>query len=585
MNYPNCHRNLLPQSAALNLHRLAQADGDLPPDTDHVESPLRWPGSIDPLNSCQLDQKQPEHLRRLHRPLTEKPLGNTGAHRNRLLSSLLGIGLFSVLLPQIGWSNEIPISPGTPPAMADDGLCSLMEAIINANNDAAVQVDCPAGQGADTLVLPPASTQELTAVHNRTYGVTGLPIIASDITIQGNGSSIVRNSSAPSFRLMAVTGTLTLRNITLQGGRQSDWEGDGVRNGGCAILIYEGSVDIENSTLADNSCFYRGGGIYNVDGHLKLTDSTVTGNTGSTGGGLAQLHGQAEISRVTFSGNTAAKNDGGAIYGGASILTISDSTVRDNNAFYGGGIRQEWDSQGTIRNCVISNNLARTSGGGVENGAFATMTIFNSTISGNVSNGLGGGLTGTTSHSGLVVVSTTISGNTSRTSGGGVSVWGEGLTTLTRSTVAFNHANTRGGGVYVSNSPTVLSNTIVTGNTTGGSGPEISCTGTLCGRYALVNHYNLLGHSGSAGLAGVSAGNRDVVPTQAPAQILDASLANNGGPTPTHALLPGSAAVDTGDPDYQKVIFGRDRIYDQRGEGFLRMRGANMDIGAFEVQP
>ena len=61
-------------------------------------------------------------------------------------------------------------------------------------------------------------------------------------------------------------------------------------------------------------------------------------------------------------------------------------------------------------------------------------------------------------------------------------------------------------------------------------------------------------------------------------------LANNGGPTLTHALLPGSPAINAGDP---AAMAGLDGIplYDQRGEGFDRVAGGRIDIGAFEVQP
>lgn len=182
-------------------------------------------------------------------------------------------------------------------------------------------------------------------------------------------------------------------------------------------------------------------------------------------------------------------------------------------------------------------------------------------------------------------MNTTISGNTAGTTGGGISIWGEGVTTLTRSTIAFNHAHGSGGGLYTANSPALLSNTLVTGNTTDSTGPEMACQGTLCSRYAVVNHFNLFGHDGRAGLVGFAPGARDIVPTQPLAAILDSALENNGGATLTHALLPGSRALDAGDPDFETVIYGRNDIYDQRGPGFLRLGGAHIDIGAFEVQP
>jgi len=504
----------------------------------------------------------------------------------RVSGLLAGLGLLLALCGNEGWAASISISAGTAPAARADGLCSLVEAIINANRDARTHADCPPGNGPDVIVLPSNSTQSLTAIDNRSYGTTGLPVVTSEITIEGNNSRIVRASSAPAFRLATVTGKLILKNVTLQGGAQPTWDNaSGVRNGGCGILISQGTVHLENSTVCDNSCYYRGGGIYNHYGQLRVINSLITRNTGSTGGGLAQYHGTAEVTDSVISENLANKNDGGGIYNGASNLTLSHSTVRDNRANYGGGIRQEWDSRSTISDSNILDNHAITSGGGIENGAFASLTICSSTIVRNSSDGRGGGLTGTMSHNGTLVVNTTISGNTAGTTGGGVSIWGEGVTTLTRSTIAFNHANGSGGGLFTANSPTLLSNTLVTGNSADGTGPEMVCQGALCSRYATVNHFNLFGYAGRAGLVGFSPGTRDIVPTQPLAAILDSALDNNGGATLTHALLPGSAAIDAGDPDFEKVIYGRTDIYDQRGPGFLRLGGPHMDIGAFEVQP
>jgi hypothetical protein len=56
-------------------------------------------------------------------------------------------------------------------------------------------------------------------------------------------------------------------------------------------------------------------------------------------------------------------------------------------------------------------------------------------------------------------------------------------------------------------------------------------------------------------------------------------LQDNGGPTLTHALLPGSPAIDAGDPNFATTL-----LYDQRGPGFNRVMNGRIDIGSFEVQ-
>ena len=107
--------------------------------------------------------------------------------------------------------------------VADNGQCSLVEAIVNANNDAQTYADCAGGNGADTIVLPAGSVFSLdnpdpTDVTNL---YTGLPVISSTITIQtdGAGATIQRSATATdNFRLFYVNlaGSLTLNNITLE---------------------------------------------------------------------------------------------------------------------------------------------------------------------------------------------------------------------------------------------------------------------------------------------------------------------------------------------------------------------------------
>jgi hypothetical protein len=130
--------------------------------------------------------------------------------------------------------------------------CTLVDAIRSANTDAA-RGGCRAGQGADTIVLPAGSTQTLRRVDNDTYGHTGLPVISSPITIAGQGSTIVRASEAPAFRIFAVhsTGELTLQETTVSGG------------------VGVSAADFPYSS---------GGGVGNFGGTLTITRSTISGN-------------------------------------------------------------------------------------------------------------------------------------------------------------------------------------------------------------------------------------------------------------------------------------------------------------------
>ena len=120
--------------------------------------------------------------------------------------SLAGAALLLALGQGVATAATITVTTNNPNIVAD-GQCSLIEAIVNANNDAATYPDCAAGSGADTIVLPANANVTLSAVYaNGTQdgNPVGLPLITSQITIQGNGAMISRPENAPDFGLMAV---------------------------------------------------------------------------------------------------------------------------------------------------------------------------------------------------------------------------------------------------------------------------------------------------------------------------------------------------------------------------------------------
>jgi hypothetical protein len=139
--------------------------------------------------------------------------------------------------------------------------------------------------------------------------------------------------------------------------------------------------------------------------------------------------------------------------------------------------------------------------------------------------------------------------------------------------------------VFIESSGTLtLIRTLVAGNTAA-SGPEIFNSGTV-----LADNHNLFGVNGTAGVEGFSPGATDIVPPQGIqlADILDPTLAFNGGPTQTHALVPGSPAIDAGGPVCTDATGaplatdqrGKPRLADGDGDGT-----AACDIGAVEFFP
>jgi parallel beta-helix repeat protein len=266
----------------------------------------------------------------------------------------------------------------------------------------------------------------------------------------------------------------------------------------------------------------------------------------------------------------AGSSFGGDKGGGGGILNygtlaLENCVVRDNSARHGGGVL----NRGTLRavDCSFLNNVARGSavpgqscgaGGGVKHNG-PRMELVNCTFSGNEADTNGGGIHVACAAT-AVLTNCTISGNTAE-GGGAITV--KGQLALVHSTIAGNTAATAsdGGGVYVRG---VLSytNTIIANNRPGGD-----CT---AGRH--------LGGSQPGGTIGVNAnnlvGDGGCDSTYSGDPRLDV-LADNGGRTQTHALLPGSPAIDAV-PAGECVVRA-----DQRGQA--RPQGAGCDIGAFEL--
>ncbi|MBK8434254.1 MAG: hypothetical protein IPL28_24520 [Chloroflexi bacterium] len=111
--------------------------------------------------------------------------------RQQLGAGLATAALLLALSSSPAHAATITVTPGAAGLNGGDG-CSLVEAMINANNDAATHAECVAGSGDDTIVLA-GNTYSYTAA----FGVgTALPNIASPLTIEANGATIQRTSGS-----------------------------------------------------------------------------------------------------------------------------------------------------------------------------------------------------------------------------------------------------------------------------------------------------------------------------------------------------------------------------------------------------
>ena len=236
----------------------------------------------------------------------------------------------------------------------------------------------------------------------------------------------------------------------------------------------------------------------------------------------------------------------------------------------------------TLSVSTISGNAASDDGGGVDNNN-GNLTIFGSTISDNSAVSGGGGIYSDTNLMGTrttTITNSTISGNTASNLGGG-GVFNEyGLIVIRHSTIANNTAPT-GGGVasYGNNSTrTEVYSSIISGN----AASDVDFVNGAVNSFQSYG-FNLIG-TGNALSDFNQAGDQTgiVHPMLGP-------LADNGGPTKTHAVLAVSPALDTGDPAAMPGLFGVP-VYDQRFAPFGRVAdgdgigGARIDKGAYERQ-
>jgi hypothetical protein len=287
--------------------------------------------------------------------------------------------------------------------------------------------------------------------------------------------------------------------------------------------------------------------------------------TASNAGG-AWNSGAMTLRRCLIIRNIAHLN-GGGLYNRRGTLTLIESTVRSNSAtmFDGGGIA---NNLGTVvlNDSTVNENTAPNNdsgdGGGIGNDS--SLIVNNSTFNFNTTYGDGGGIWNAGS---LTIVNSTISRNVSvDNTGGGIYNRGD-LADLNNVTVTDNKARISGGGINNAAGTLNFKNTIVALNFLL---PLVlnDCAGTLNSQgYNLIRVVNCV-------IAGDATGNIiGFDPLLGP-------LADNGGPTETHALLPVSPAINAANPD----IAGDHACAATDQRGLTRPQGLRCDIGAYEFE-
>lgn len=463
------------------------------------------------------------------------------SHRNRLHVLVTALWL-ATPFDALGATFMVNSTIDAVDAAVGDGVCATAGGVCTLR--AAVQEANWHG-GTEVITLPAGTYTFAIPGRGETDASAGDLDIWANITINGAGAATTVIDAAGLDRVfrtpLANPGTvsLTLNDLTVQNGD------------------------------AGPAGFAPGGGFYIATGtRLSLTRVVVRANRASSGGGIL-ISGASSILTVTdttITGNAATSPTGGGAGGGGiyalanATATVSRSVVVQNQATFGAGIL----SDGVLNlsdSTVTGNGTSLSGGGGVYIiGTTAVATINRSTISGNNSGAsLGAGLAagGTTT-----VVNSTLSGNVGG-SGAGIYQTG-GTMTLINVTIASNSSATFGSLVVLGMAQ--VRNSIIA-NTAGAAANNC----TVIGAAVLANLGNNLEFPG--------AGCAFNLPSDRRADPLLGPLADNGGPTQTHALLANSPAADAGDdaacaaPPVSGV--------DQRS--IARPIGSHCDIGAYET--
>ncbi len=444
--------------------------------------------------------------------------------------------------------------------------------------------------GAASMDGDALSTAEINATRflNNTSGANGGAVALTAHSYSGLSLANVQfesNEAAANGGGLIITGTATAEANTLD--NLVFLQNSALNGGGIAIQSEGLSFDWRDVLVTDNTATEDGGGIHvqntaSQPSNVEWTDLSLTSNdAGRDGGGIHAVGSFAVDDAFVFE-NTAVRHGGGInmVSGeGDENFAISRSTVANNQAGEnGGGIRIDQDRGTTlIRNVSSTENSAAAGDGGglVLSGQGQTVDVIQSTISGNSASGNGGGVFAQP-YSGSMALDPTM--------------------TFTNVTIANNGAALEldmtngsgtdgvGGGIYANSNEANairINNSILADNTRGPRNEASEATMDDFSGSDVSHSVNFSIIESNPDAADVSGQN--LVTGVDP---MLGSLLGNGGGVQTHELLVGSPAIDAGS---ENLAPSSGNLFDQRGDGFIRLRDgdndgtATIDMGAIEV--
>lgn len=490
---------------------------------------------------------------------------------------------------------------------ADPNDCSLRGAVIRANQATSSTIILESNQ-IYTLTIPPAGANDAT---------TGDLNLTADILLTKTkfpGQTIIRSGGPASQwpdRILRVENSarVAIYSLTMQAGgvlstsveaggallvtgnahldlNYSTLDSSQAQRGG-GLAVDAGSATLLHTTISHNNAALAGGGVWvGAAGSLQLTDCLIRVNQAGSGGGITNLgtltiaatilaanrasdgslgggaldnQGESRLERSWVSSNEAAS--GGAIRNQKSLI-IDNTQIFLNKAISGNGGALLNQSQAAVfvnRSYLGLNEATAGNGGAIWNAG--RLTLIGATLAENRTTALDSQGGGIFHHSGeLAALNSTISSNRVEGDGGGLYVAADGQGSLTHVTIAENVGLVAGG--LVSLNPSFrISNTLLAQN-------YIFLGYNDCSGSFTSEGYNLLARNQCTRLG---AATNDLIDLF---EVHLGHLQDNGGFQLTHALLPGSPALNSGSPDSCPPV-------DQRE--LARPQAGRCDIGAFEA--
>lgn len=471
----------------------------------------------------------------------------------RLLLLFLALFLISIDARAVSFQVDSPVDArdadvGDGMCMTLSGTCTLRAAVEQAN----------ALESSDVILMPAGDYSLSLVGSNEDLAASG------DLDLHGNLAII--GSDPASTRVLGA--------------------GDRVFD-----VQFEAVVSLTRLGIHAGGTVTSGGGLQN-SGTLVLTGCAVSGNGGDTravlsGGGIFNFGlltvSGGSISDNQVQGSPLAPVSGGGVYSTTAML-LTGVRIENNRALgnlaSGGGVAAIAPGLVQIINSELVGNQASTGGAIAVTGAGFTVT--GSLIAGNTALRSGGGIR--VQGGSLELVDSTLSGNTAREDGGGVAASSGAISSYNNSFVnnladADANGSGDGGGMSQTGSASIsLKHSLLANNLD--ASPSIralDCAGAIASL-----GYNLVGDTGGCSVAAATGDRLDV-------DAVIGVLADNGGASLTHSLLPGSPALDGGDPEGCFNASLQPIVVDQRG--FPRPRDGDQDqvaicdIGAYELQP